>query len=479
MKSGARNTGDLNRLRFGSLLACCLYACPSFGDAAIDQDISVPQRHGTTWRSTVVLEQRPLTGMTQSGAHYSLADLTDLALRNNPSTREAWAAAKAQAAAVGVADAEYWPTLDATVGLSRGKSAINSSSGVISSNVQTRLSSTISLSYTLFDFGLRAASSQAASYGLLAANLTQNRVLQDVVLQVEQVYYQLLAARQTIVAAEETLKTLQVSFDVASSRRRAGLATIGDVYQAETALAQSRLQLRRAQGEAGKLQGTLCNAVGLPVNSVLKLAALDAPAPVREVQRTIDDYLNRAKVARPDLSAAEAQSRAAHAAIDAAAAQHYPTIDVTASAGSNYNDFQPGGGNSGSTTGTIGINLRIPIFSGLRTSNTVSQARAKAEQSDAARERVALRIELEVWQAYFDLDTAVSAIDSARALMRSAGQAREFAQARYQAGVGNLLELLSAQSSEANARMEVIQAEMGWYSSLSRLNNAIGDFASK
>jgi len=63
-------------------------------------------------------------------------------------------------------------------------------------------------------------------------------------------------------------------------------------------------------------------------------------------------------------------------------------------------------------------------------------------------------------------------------LLRSAGQSREVAQARYQAGVGNLPDLLLAQANEANARMEVIQAEMGWYSSLSQLNNAIGNFSS-
>jgi outer membrane protein len=88
-------------------------------------------------------------------------------------------------------------------------------------------------------------------------------------------------------------------------------------------------------------------------------------------------------------------------------------------------------------------------------------------------------VELEVWQAYYDLDTSDAAISSARALARSAAQSREVAEARYKAGVGNLPDLLSAFASEANSKMEVIQAEMGWYASLSRLNNAIGSFASE
>jgi outer membrane protein len=64
-------------------------------------------------------------------------------------------------------------------------------------------------------------------------------------------------------------------------------------------------------------------------------------------------------------------------------------------------------------------------------------------------------------------------------LLRSASLAREVAQERYRAGVGNIPDLLTAQVNEANARMEVIQAEMGWYTSLSQLDNSIGVFSSR
>jgi outer membrane protein TolC len=408
----------------------------------------------------------------------TLAQLTDLALLNNPATREAWAAAHAQAAALGIAEAGYYPTLDALVPLTRGKTAINSSSGVTSGAIQTRLSPSISLSYVLFDFGARSATKQAASYNLLAANLAQNRALQAVVLRVEQTYYQLLGARQTIVAGEETLKNVQLSYDVANARRQAGLATIGDVYQAETLRAQSRLQLRRAQGEAGKLKGVLCNAVGLPANTKLELAPLEAQLPTKAVRATVEDYLDAAKANRPDLGAAEAQARAAHASADAASSQGYPTVDLTVTGGKTYNNFDSNGYTSSSANGAIGLNLRIPLFNGFKTTYTVLQAEARAAQLDATRDRIVQQVELDVWQAYYDLDTAEAAIASAHALQRSASQAREVAQARYQAGVGNLPDLLLAQANEANARMEVIQAEMGWYASLSQLNNSIGIFSS-
>lgn len=451
---------------------------PSYADPVLDQDLSVTPQPNMVWRSSKVLTPVGSAAVLKTVSPMTLAELTDMALLNNSSTREAWEAAHAQAAAVGIAEAGCYPTLDALVPLTRGKTSINSSTGVISGATQTRLSPSISLSYVLFDFGARSATKQAASYNLLAANLNQNRALQAVVLRVEQAYYQLLGARQTIVAGEETLKNVQMSFDVANARRQAGLATIGDVYLAETLLAQSRLQLRRAQGEANKFKGALCNAVGLPVNAKLELVPLEAQLPTKVVRATVEDYLSTAKANRPDLGAAEAQSRAAHASADAASALGYPSLDLTITGGKNYNNFQSSGYGSSSVNGTIGINLRIPIFSGFKTTNTVRQAQARADQLDATRDRIALQVELDVWQAYFDLDTAEAAIDSAHALLRSAGQSREVAQARYQAGVGNLPDLLLAQANEANARMEVIQAEMGWYSSLSQLNSSIGIFSS-
>jgi outer membrane protein TolC len=478
MKSSSINMRRLNVFRLTVAFASGCLSCSSFGDPVLDQDLAVTPQPNMEWRSSKTLTPAASAAVLNAATLLTLAELTDLALLNNPSTREAWEAAHAQAAAVGIANAGYFPTLDVAVPLTRGKTSIISSSGVTSGSMQTRLSPSVSLGYVLFDFGARSATKQAASYNLLAANLTQNRALQAVVLRVEQTYYQLLGARQTVVAGEETLKNIQMSFDVANARRQAGLATIGDVYQAETLLAQSRLQLRKAQGEAYKFKGALCNAVGLPVNAKLELAPLETQLPTKAVRATVEDYLSAAKTTRPDLGAAEAQSRAAHASVDAASAQGDPSLNLAITGGKTYNNYQDNGLNNGSSNGTIGITLNIPLFNGFKTTNTVRQAQARADQLDATRDRVALQVELDVWQAYFDLDTAEAAIDSAHALLRSAGQSREVAQARYQAGVGNLPELLLAQANEANARMEVIQAEMGWYSSLSQLNNAIGNFSS-
>jgi outer membrane protein TolC len=478
MNGGLQDDGCMKR---ATLLAAAVCGCLSFAghaDDALDQDLAPPAQAGMAWQPARPLEVAPSVAKLDVSTPLTLAALTDFALRNNPATRESWAAARAQAAAVGIADAAYYPTLDLGSTLTRGKTTVNSSTGVTSSNAQTRLSANVSLGYVLFDFGARSAAKRAAQYGLLAADLSQNRALQDVALRVEQAYYQLLGARQTVVAGEEVLKGVQLSVDVANARRQAGLATVGDVYQAETLLAQSRLQLRKAQGDVSKFKGALCSAAGLPVNAKLELAPLEDRLPTQAVRATVDDYLARASTERPDLGAAEAEARAAHASAAAASAQGDPSLSLSINGGKTFNNFQDARFSNGSSSGTIGLTLNVPLFDGFRTTSTVRQAQARAEQLDATRDRIARQVELEVWQAYFDLDTAQAAIDSAHALLRSASLAREVAQERYRAGIGNMPDLLTAQVNEANAHMEVIQAEMGWYASLSLLNNAIGAFSS-
>lgn len=433
--------------------------------AAPAVELAPPARPSISWElNDRIAITPPLPPSVSLPSHpLTLAELTDLALLNNPRTREVWAAARAEAAALGIAESAFFPTLDAIISVSRGNSASGGS--------QTRISPSISLSYVLFDFGARAASAEAARYTLLASNLAHNRALQDVVLRVEQAYYQLLGARQTIVAAEESLRTAQVSFDAADARRQAGLATVGDVYQAQTALAQARLALQRANGDTTKFKGELASAVGLPVNSAFEVAAA-GELPLREVKSSVDEYLLKARASRPDLVAAEAEFRAARARVDAAQAQGRPSIELGANVGRSYVS-----GANDSSNNSIGLNLRIPLFNGYRTRYSVEQAEARAEQLAATRERIAREVELDVWQAYSDLETANVQIDSARALLQSATLSRQVAQERYRAGVGNVIELLSAQAAEADARVQVIQAELGWYSALSRLNNAIGIFS--
>ena len=407
-------------------------------------------------------------GPAEISGPLSLAQITDLALMNNPQTREAWAVARAQAAELGIARSLYWPQLDGLANLTNSRSL--SSSGA-SNPEQTRYGPSVSLAYVLFDFGAREGEVEAARYRLLASNLQQNRVLQDVVLLVEQTYYQVLGVERLVSANQEALKSAQASLSAANTRRQAGLATIGDVYRAETAVGQALLTLQRTEGELSKARGQLAVALGIPVSTRVNLLPWPVQPPVARVAESLDLILDQAKSMRPDLVAAEAQVRAARAGVQTAKAAGLPTLELAVNGGrTGFLDDERVTSNSYS----IAVNLRIPLFTGFRDTYSVRLAEAQTEQAEAARDRLNRQSSLEVWQAYYDLNTAMTGIDTSSGVLRSANQSSEVALARYRSGVGSLLDLLTAQSDEANAQVQWIQSQFDWYTALARLTHARG-----
>ena len=106
------------------------------------------------------------------GTPLSAIDAVDLALCNNPQTREVWAAARAQAAQVGVAQAAWLPELDARFGASR-----NYAQSSVPRYVNAQ-STALTLSWLVFDSGARSANLEGARELLAAATATQDAVVQ-------------------------------------------------------------------------------------------------------------------------------------------------------------------------------------------------------------------------------------------------------------------------------------------------------------
>lgn len=465
---------SLRRLGFAIMMLGMMQSVQGqyFWQDPFRKDAQTAPAPGTLWTPPNALPAVPRPPTTPDlptgAAPLSLPELTEYSLRNNPRSRQAWLAARAAAAGVGIEQADMLPQISGTYTYTRLQQFSATSGAIVP--WQSRYGPAISFSYILYDFGARTSQIDAAQYRLLAANLNQNRVLQDVVFQVEQAYYRLIGTEALVRVNDLTLQNLKTAYDAAQRRRESGLATAADVYRAETQVAQAQLNLTRSRGELEKARGQLAAAAGLPVNGTLRIEALSGPPRTSEVTSTLDELLERAKRSRPDLVAAEAQARASRASAQAAAKAGLPSIEVSGAAGRTlFTDNRPV-----VPTYSIALALRIPIFTGFRDTYTIRQAEAQAAQAEAARDGLYRQTELDVWQAYYDLQTAASGITSTAAQVKSAEQTAQATLARYQAGFGSLLDLITAQLDESNARVQQVQSYLDWYTAVSRLNFSVG-----
>ena len=396
-----------------------------------------------------------------------LADVIDIALRNNTLTSASWAQARAAAASYGAARGQYYPTLSVDGAVTGIKTAPTGGRTAVQ---QQFYGPTFNLSWLLFDFGGRSGSVGEAREALLAADWTHNATLQGVVLAVAQAYFQYLGTKALLSAQQTTLKEAQTNLDAADERHKVGLATIADVLQAKTALSEAELALESTEGQLQTTRGALALSMGLPANSPYDVEARPDTGLLLGIADSVDTLIGRAVRERPDLAAARATARAAQARVSVARAQALPSLSVGGSDGQTYFFKNSTSGNSYTAT----LTLDIPLFNGWSQIYNVKAAAASADAAALQAQGLEQQVVYQVFNSYYALRTATQQVRTSADLMASASESERVALGRYRAGAGSLLDLLTAQAALAQARAQEIQARFSWHIALAQLAHDAG-----
>jgi TolC family type I secretion outer membrane protein len=456
------------------LVAATLVSAVSHLSAAADphSDFFQPDVLGTgsaLARRTPGLTDPLGRACAEPGNALSLAAAVDLALCRNPTTRSAWAAAHQQAAALGSAESAWLPDVSATGGETRSFGEHADATGLIVSTPQNSRDAALNLSWVLYDFGARDGRITSARHLLDAAAATASSISQQTVLNVVQSYYGVVAADASLIAARATESADVRSFEVARSLREGGAGTRADVLQAETAFNQAVLARVQAEAAAKNAHGALAVTLGLPADRALTLAPEAVPAEAPALTARMADLMAEAMRQRPDLAAALAQRDSAAANVTVARAAGWPSISV--SAGRDLIDTT---GIPHQNYSLIGVNVTVPIFTGFNVDYGVRQAQAALDASEANADQVRLGVSLGVWNAYHLLDSANQQLTVTSGLINTAEENEQVALGRYQAGVGTIVDVLTAQSAAALARQTRINAELGWQVARAQLALALG-----
>ena len=410
---------------------------------------------------TVFSEETPLT----------LAEILDVALRNNPSTKLTWAKARAAAAIYGKSQSPNFPTLSGNFTYERSKTTYPPEFGT-PRFVQflSDWGPELTLTYTLLDFGQTRATTESARQALLYADFTHNRQIQTILQQVTTDYYNYLSQQELLNAQEADLYTAQTTFQAVQDELCAGTKDRSDLLQAQTQLLQTQIQLVNQKQALIIARAVLLTDMGVSSNQSIKIEQLPAVPPIEEMLQTADQLLTIALRKRSDLVASEARVRSEEAAVDAAWRQFWPTVTYNLTA---FQEFSNPGGNL-NTNFTSTISLNFPIFSGFSTLNGLKQARAKKTAAEAELRQNQLTVIQDVVTTHASVKTAFDALQFSDSLLETAERQYDVILHRYKAGVATILELVSAQSTLANARASQVSSTNQWLNSLVNLSYAAG-----
>jgi outer membrane protein TolC len=399
------------------------------------------------------------------GHPYTLAELIDIAERNNPHTRILWERARQRAEALGVEKSAYYPVL-AGVAAFGDQRTIEPFPKPLAPRGYTMVEvpvvqPEITLQYLIFDFGKREGRVDEALAQKIAAGANFIAANQQVAFRVASAYYLLLTAQERLQAATETLKTAQTTQDAAEDRMNNGRATQPDVLNARAEAAQATFDLESADGDEKIARVTLTEAVGAdPSPNILIDGQKDTPLP-QSLTLSIDALIDRAMRNRPDLQAQAAEIRAADDAIRQAKAAYRPQIGLTASAAQTSvwptTDFGELGPASEPTwAATLGIEWRI--WDGGARKNDLAIVQSKRREAQDSMTELRDQATREVWTAYIAFRSAVKQEQAAEALLESASTSYSASLDAYQYGVKNLVDVLTAEKQLAQARLSGVSA---------------------
>jgi outer membrane protein len=416
------------------------------------------------------------------GRPLRLAEAVERTLCNNPKTREAWAAVKAQAAGVGVARAAYLPTISANLQAMRDHSVIEvDNHPLLGSDVASTVhAESVSLNWVLYDFGARSAALKNANAMLEAARATQDATLQNFFATAAKDYYAAQTAIGSLHAARDVEQMTRESMAAAQARSDRGVVPVTDALQAQTQHEQAIFSLTKAESDAQAALGTLAADMSLAPDVPLEVPPVTEDARAgRTFSESIGQMISDVQLTYPSVRAAQAQYEAAVAKVSQTRAEGLPSLSLVAKYSRNNQPQSLGlGMPTYPATGHeayVGVQLSIPLFEGLGRHYQVDQAQAQAERQLDAVDDARRQVALDVWTSYQTLNGATKNAENSANLLAIAQRSRDAAKHRYDAGVGNILELLNTQAALANAKQRRVQALADWDNSRINLASKLGE----
>jgi NodT family efflux transporter outer membrane factor (OMF) lipoprotein len=389
---------------------------------------------------------------------------------SNQNLIAAEAAYRATRAQVGIDRAQLLPLLDATAGARGAGSGSNGTAGATGTGTGTtgsgsnRSSGGSAVTYsaglsTTWDIDVwgrirRQVESSVATAQASAADIAAARLAAQSQLAVD--YFQLRVADLQTQLYTDAVADFQMALTIAQNKLQVGIATLSDVYSAQTQVDNAQAQLVTFQLTRDNMEHAIATLIGkTPIEVSIATAQLGEDVPVVPAQ-VPSTLLQR----RPDIAAAEFAVASANAQIGVALAAWYPDVTLNGSLGLAATSL---GSlfNASSATWSFGPGLAETVFNGGARIATDLQARARYDQAVANyRETVLTAFQ----QVEDEIGTLKILEEEAAAQNRTVNDARLAEQLilnQYRAGTVDFTTVITAQTTRLTAETTALQVLNG------------------
>lgn len=440
------------------------------GGCSMAPDYQRPELpQGATWQSNQTGEAA-VSSWRQQFLDPALQQLIATALENNRDLRIAALNVEAYEARYRIQRAAQLPTLAANGSGSRQQGSDDLSStgqGTISSQYGANIGIT---AYELDLFGRIQSLKDQALETYLAQVETQRSTQIALVASVANAYLTLLADQELLALSEATLATEQESYGLTEHKYRLGAASEMELAQGRTALESAKVSLAQYQRQVKQDRNGLALLLGTGVPALMtqpatlaevQLAAIPVGAPSSLLQQ------------RPDILAAEHSLKAANANIGAARAAFFPTISLTATAGTASNQLS-GLFDGGTGTWTFIPQINLPIFDGGKRIADLDVAEVSTRQAVASYEKSIQTAFKEVADTLGAQTDYQQQLQAQQELVKASQTYFKLAEVRYEKGVDSYLTRLDAQRSLFSAKQGLITTRLAQLSNQVALYKAVG-----
>ncbi len=432
----------LTTLAASLTLAGCMNLAPAYDTPAapVPDTVSTDAAADPAVASTEALTQAQALTWVQAPA---LQQVLALALSHNRDLKIAWANIEKARAQYGVQRADQLPTIAASGQASRSRTSTGNAA-ITSSQFNAQIGFT---SYELDLWGRVRNLNDAALQQFLQTTVNQRSVEITLLADVANAWLTLAADQARLQLAQDTLSARRKAFELTQRMHALG-ATSGLVLaQNQTTVDSARADVAAYASQVEQGRNALQLLVGGPLPAALLPPPLDNAMPPSAALLALPTPLpSSLLLARPDILAAEHSLRAATANIGAARAALFPSISLTAAAGSASRELS-GLFDSGSGVWSFAPQIRLPIFDGGRNRANVRIAEANQQLALAQYEKTVQTAFREVADALAERAHWSERLDAQSSLVAATQQALTLSQARFKAGADDYLSVLDAQRS--------------------------------